>query len=148
MSDTSGVLCGVDAEVQNCLHAIFRVFFLHVLTPDITADARCVSSLIQASDYLTTEEFMDAISGTLKMNLITYQTPRQGDVAGEKLSNSNWEHYAASEHNSSVVSGAARFVDLSFHALPWRHSSVCGAASETSEVPFHLQKAGGVARGR
>lgn len=57
---------------------------------------------VTASDYLTTEEFIDAIADTLKMNLITHQERQSSHDNRGKLSNPNWDHYAPSEHNSDV----------------------------------------------
>ncbi|KFG50118.1 isocitrate dehydrogenase, partial [Toxoplasma gondii p89] len=97
-------LDGNDRLGQFCLaleHACIQTVENGAMPKDL---ALCVKGAdkVTASDYLTTEEFMDAISDTLKMNLITRQAPHADQGVGGKLSNSNWEHYAASEHNSSV----------------------------------------------
>eukprot|EP00921_Rhytidocystis_pertsovi_P007029 GHVQ01011831.1.p1 GENE.GHVQ01011831.1~~GHVQ01011831.1.p1 ORF type:complete len:444 (+),score=52.75 GHVQ01011831.1:2-1333(+) len=64
--------------------------------------AMCVKQQnLQSSDYLCTEDFIDAISCTLKEKLSTPQLTDSPTV-GKKLENTNWEYYAPSEHTSSV----------------------------------------------
>eukprot|EP00922_Rhytidocystis_sp_ex-Travisia-forbesii_P032856 GHVS01048873.1.p1 GENE.GHVS01048873.1~~GHVS01048873.1.p1 ORF type:complete len:527 (+),score=35.23 GHVS01048873.1:76-1656(+) len=64
--------------------------------------AMCVKGKdVKSSDYLSTEEFINAISDTLKAKLVTHQATEPPPV-GEKLQNTNWDFYAPSEHTSTV----------------------------------------------
>lgn len=90
-----------------------------------------VVTLFQASDYLTTEEFIDAIADTLKMNLITHQEPHSSVDNRGKLSNPNWDHYAPSEHNSDVVSRRGSVIHLIISRSRKRHAN-CRASLQVA----------------
>eukprot|EP01066_Platyproteum_vivax_P010376 Platyproteum_vivax@DN4631_c0_g1_i2.p1 len=56
---------------------------------------------VKPSDYLHSEEFMDAIADKLRQNLTVYQ-PEVHPHATEPLANADWQHYTPTEHESVV----------------------------------------------
>nr|AZL94706.1 isocitrate dehydrogenase 1 [Nephromyces sp. MMRI] len=60
------------------------------------------STNVPEGSYYFLDEFMEEISKSLKMKLITHQNEAESKAMQSKLQNTNWDFYAPSEHTSTV----------------------------------------------